>query len=171
MKKAFLVALSAWTMLLFFHASASAEAQIDPYFTQWASFQPGSSVTLVGWAVNKTETTAFVNTITLKQTGNEFLMLEISRKEEGVEPKVKSKKVQKYLESNDKTEFRGQEEISVNGKKLKCSRHTLIYMDKSGNEFIRFEYWFHPEIPGAAKISASAGSERVNQTAVGWEKK
>lgn len=148
----------------------------DPYYKQWARFKVGSSVSLTGTAEEAQGKSSFRQTITLKEVQSDYLMVGISRVE-GAKKTDKSKKVEKFLDSKTKYEDLGQEEITVAGKKFKCQRKKLTYFYDDGKVMMSFEYWFHPDIPGAAKIlsqapdpSGKAGS-KVTQTAVSWQKK
>jgi len=156
--------------------TAAAEPE-DPYYTQWVSFMPGSKVTLVGRVEDKAGVSAFSQTIVLKEIRSDYLVIEISRNEEKKESIAKKKTVSRFLNKTDKTEFRGQEEIDIAGKKLQCQRYTNTVTDDSGKEMMVFDYWFHPDIPGSAKIvgrssyDPSVGTMTATQTAVSWEKK
>jgi hypothetical protein len=173
MKKTGLITLSILMFVFLVPVFTSAAEPEDPYYKQWASFKTGSNVTLVGRAEDTKGIEAFTQTITLKEIGNDYLMIEISRKMETSGPIVKNKKVDRFISRTDKIEFRGQEEIDVAGKKFKCQKYTLTITDDSGKEMMRFDYWFHPDIPGAARIVAqsSSGTSTATQTAVSWEKK
>jgi hypothetical protein len=177
MKKTGLITFFILMFVSLVPAFTSAAEPEDPYYKQWVSFKTGSNVTLVGRAEDTTGIEAFTQTITLKEIGNDYLMIEISRKQEKSGPIVKNKKVDRFLSPTDKIEFRGQEEIDVAGKKFKCQKYTLTITDDSGKEMMRFDYWFHPDIPGAARIVAqssyppNSGTSTATQTAVSWEKK
>ncbi len=79
-------------------------------------------------------------------------MIEIARKEEKSKLIVKNKKVDRFLAKTDKAEFRDQEELTVAAKQLKYQRCTNTILGDLEKEIIKFDYWFHPDIPGAAKI-------------------
>jgi hypothetical protein len=179
MKRSGRITLSALMWVFLAAATAFAAGPEDPYYKQWSSFKAGSSVTLVGRAEEKTGVEAFTQTITLKELGNDYVVVEIARKEEKSGSLVKSKKVGRFLGNTDTVKYRGQEEIDVAGKKLACQRYTDTYMDDSGKEMMTFDYWFHPDIPGAARIASQSsyganlgiGTSTVTQTAVSWEKR
>jgi hypothetical protein len=149
----------------------------DPYYRQWSQFKVGSSVTLTGTATEDPQgVSSFKQTITLKEVKSDYLMVGISRVE-GSKHTDKSKKVTKFLGKTDKLDNLGQEEITIAGKRFKCQRYKLTYFYKNGKEMISFTYWFHPDIPGAAKIFAQAKNQAgkttgtATQTALSWEKK
>ena len=148
----------------------------DPYYRQWASFKVGSSVTLAGTAQESQGESNFKQTLTLKEVKGDYLMLAISRME-GSKSTNKPKKVDKYLSKNSKMADLGQEEITVAGKRYKCHRYKLTYFYDNGKEMLAFTYWFHPDIPGFAKVFAQSRDPETNhmdsatQTAVSWVKK
>ncbi|MEW6659623.1 MAG: hypothetical protein AB1424_13260 [Thermodesulfobacteriota bacterium] len=157
--------------------AALAAGTEDPYYRQWASFKVGSSVSLDGTATSSSEgNSTFKQTITLKGVKSDHLVVQISRVE-GLRSTNKSKKVERFIGKKSKLADLGQEEITAAGKKFKCQRYKLTYFFDNGKEMMSFTYWFHPEIPGAAKIFAQAQDpagkiiDTATQTAVSWQKK
>jgi hypothetical protein len=157
--------------------AAFAAGTEDPYYRQWAQFKVGSSVSLTGTAASPSQgNSTFNQTITLNEVKSDHLVIQISRVE-GSKRTDKSKKVGKFLGKTDKLEDLGQEDITVAGKRFKCHKYKLTYFYDDGKEMISFTYWFHPDIPGAAKILAQAKNPTGNttdtatQTAVSWQKK
>jgi hypothetical protein len=179
MKKERFIKMSIVLMALLIPFWAAAAGIEDPYYKQWSSFKAGSSVTYVGRSVDNTGTESFTQTITLKELGNDRVVIEIVRKSDKAEMVKKSKKVDRFTADTDKIEYRGQEEITVAGKQFTCQRYTSRIMDDKGKEMMKFDYWFHPDIPGAARIAAESsygvdlglGKSEATQSAVSWEKK
>ena len=114
--------------------------------------------------------------MTLKEVKSDYLTVGIARVE-GAKKVDKSKKVEKFIDSKTKFEDLGQEEITLAGKKFKCQKKKLTYFYENGKVLMSFEYWFHPDIPGPAKILSQApdpdgkAASKVTQTAVSWQKK
>jgi hypothetical protein len=164
-------------LMLALPLAALAAGTENPYYTQWAQFTVGSNVSYTGSATSVSEgNSTFKQTITLKEVKSNHLMLRIVRVE-GSKSVDKSKKVDKFLGKKGKLEDLGEEAITVAGKKFNCDKYKLTHFDKNGKEMISFSYWFHPEIPGAAKIFAQAKdpagkiTDTATQTAVSWQKK
>ncbi len=156
--------------------AALAAGTEDPYYRQWASFKVGSSVSLTGTATESQGESSFKQTITLKEVKGDHLFLQISRVE-GAKSTNKSKKVDRFAGNKSKVADLGQEEITLAGKRYQCRKYKVTYFYDDGQEMMAFTYWFHPDIPGAAKIFAQARdpksktTDSVTQTAVSWVKK
>ena len=163
--------------VLAFPLVALAVAPEDPYYKNWAQCQVGSSVDLTGTSVSPSEgNSSFKQTITLKEVKTDHLVIHISRVE-GSKRTDKSKKIGRFISEKSKLKDLGQEEITLAGKKFKCHKYKLTHVYDDGKEMIVFTYWFHPDIPGAAKIlgqASDAAGETIDtttQTAVRWQKK
>jgi len=162
-------------LVLALPVTVSAFASENPYYQQWARFQVGSSVTSTGDAAETEGESSFKQTITLKEVKSDHLLVQISRME-GSKNVNKSKRIDKLLNKTRIADL-GHEEIAVAGKKYNCRKYKLTHLDDAGKEAMSFTYWFHPEIPGAAKIFALAKNpggkitDTVTQTAVSWQKK
>ena len=178
MKKVGLIVLCVSLCIFLVPIITSAAGPEDPYYRGWATSNVGSSVSLAGTADDSQGHSSFTQTITLKEFGNDHLVIQIARTENG-KSLVKTKKVYKFGDATDRIEYLGQEVIVVAGKSFNCERYTLTLFDKSGKEMMKFAYWFHPDIPGAARIvsQSSYGSDsglvttKATQTAVSWDKK
>ncbi len=169
--------LSTLLIVLAFPLVALAVAPEDPYFNNWAQFKVGSSVNLTGTATSSTSgDSTFKQTITLKEVKSDYVMIGISRVE-GSKQVDKSKKVERFIGEKSRLKDLGQEEITVAGKRFKCHKYKLTHLYDDGKEMISFTYWFHPDIPGAAKILGQASNpddktiDTTTQTAVSWQKK
>ena len=156
--------------------AALAAGTEDPYYRQWAGFKAGSSVSLTGTAMESRGESSFKQTITLKEVKGDQLVVQISRVE-GAKSTNKSKKVDRFIGKKSKLADLGQEEITLAGKKYKCRKYKLTHFYDDGKEMMAFTYWFHPDIPGAAKILGqsrvpnSPTLDTITQTAVSWVKK
>jgi hypothetical protein len=178
MKRKYLITLSALFLIFIIPFIANAAEIEDPYYIQWASFKVGSNTSLAGTADDSTGHSTFTQTITLKELGKDYLTIQISRKENS-KSIVKTKKVERFASKTDKVQYLGQEDLVLGGKTFKCQKYTLTIFDNAGKEMMKFDYWFHPYIPGAAKIVSSSnygadrglGTSSATQAAVSWEKK
>lgn len=149
----------------------------DPYYQQWARFKAGSSVNLSGSSVSSSQgNSSFTQTITLKEVKSDQIVIQISRVE-GSKHVDKSKNIDRFIGEKSRLKDLGQEEITVAGKRFKCHKYQLTHFYDDGKEMMSFTYWFHPDIPGAAKILAQAPDpdskaiDTTTQTAVSWQKK
>lgn len=163
-------------LTLAFPLVALAVGTEDPYYKQWAGCKVGSSVTLTGTAMESKGESAFKQTVTLKEVKGDQIVIQISRVE-GSKRVDKSKKVDRFIDKKSRLTNLGQEEITVAGKRFKCHKYQLTHFYADGKEMMSFTYWFHPDIPGAAKILAQAQNpaskviDTITQTAVSWQKK
>lgn len=170
MTKAGYIRLAALALMLLIPLVAHAAPQEDPYYTQWASFNVGSNTSYAGVVEEPPDVSTFTQTITLKGIGQDSLKIAISRIEnEKTVNKIKG--VDRFARATDKVQYLGTEDIMLAGKNFTCQKYILTIFDKEGKEYIKFIYWFHPDIPGAARIVSIAGENKATQSAVNWEKK
>jgi len=147
--------------------------QIDnPEFKGWASCKPGSSVThksaggtgpqggeqkTVLKSVNDTEAVLEVETI----INGKSLGKTMERK---VPAKVPADKAPKDMK-------KGEEEIEVAGKKMKCTTMEFDTTTANGKTF-HMKIWANDEIPGrSAKMEVSSENYKNTMIASSWEKK
>ena len=153
--------------------SLLAQDQVDnPEFKGWASCKPGSSVThkmsggtgpqggeqkTVLKSVNDTEVVLEVETI----MNGRSLGKTMERK---VPAKVAADKAPKDVK-------KGEDEIEVAGKKMKCTTMEFETTTANGKTF-HMKVWANDEIPGrSAKMEVSSENFKNTMTASSWEKK
>jgi len=170
MRKRVCIALPALFLILLIPFIVSAAGSEDPYYVQWASFKIGSNTSYAGSIEESTGVSSFTQTITLKEIGQDSLKVSIARIEN--EKTVnKLKQVDRFAGAADTVRSLGTEVIVLAGKSFTCQKYVLAIFDKSGKEIFQFAYWFHPDIPGAARIVSSGSGIKAMQSAVSWEKK
>lgn len=170
MKRTSFIRLSVLLLMLLIPVITNAAGQEDPYYVQWASFKIGSNTSYAGAVEEPTGVSSFTQTITLKEISQDYLKVSIARIEnEKTVNKIKN--VDRFARATDKVQSLGTEAIMLAGKSFTCQKYVLAIFDKSGKEMIQFVYWFHPDIPGAARIVSSGSGIKVTQSAVSWEKK
>jgi hypothetical protein len=146
--------------------------QVDnPEFKGWTGFKPGSTVThkISGQGAEGVEQKS-----TLKSIGDSEVVLELVRSmggrqvgeplERKVPAKVPADKAPKEIKKGD-------DEIEIAGKKLKCTTMEFETITGNGKTF-HMKVWAHDEIPGkSARVDVSAEGFKSSMVATAWEKK
>lgn len=144
----------------------------NPEFKGWAGFKPGSSVTFQVQVNQKP--LASEQKSTLKSVGDSEVVLEVAgivggqpagkAMEKKVAAKVPADKAPKDVK-------KGEEEIEVAGKKLKCV--TMEFDTTTANgKVMHMKVWANEEIPGkTAKVDVSSETFKSTMVATSWEKK
>jgi len=157
-------------MIIAMLLAALAQDQVDsPEYKGWASFKPGSSVTY------KYSPQEGGQKITLKSVGESEVVIETEIIYNGKPAgKAIERKIPAKIAAADapKDVKRGEEEIEVGGKKLKC--RTVEFERKlASGKTIAMKIWANDEIPGtgAQVQTLSEGGGKFSMIASEWEKK
>ena len=159
------------TTILFVLAALVQEQVDNPEYKSWAGFKPGSTVTYkvtggggVGAGEQKT---------TLKSVGETEIVLAIEFSMNGKVLKSNDRQVPAKVPADKapKEIKKGEEEIEVAGKKMKCV--TMEFETKTANDKVfNMKIWANDEIPGkSAKVEVSSDAFKSSMVATAWEKK
>lgn len=147
--------------------------QVDnPEYKGWAAFKPGSSVTHK--VQNNVNPQGGDQKTTLKSVGDAEVVVEVAMTlggqplgktmERKIPAKVPADKAPKDVK-------KGEEEIEVAGKTMKCVTMEFDTTAANGKTF-RMKVWATDEIPGkSAKVEVSSENFKSSMVASVWEKK
>jgi hypothetical protein len=161
------------TMLAMVFAVLVQDQLDNPEFKGWAEFKPGSSVTHK--ISTATGPQGGEQKSTLQSVGNAELVLDVEMSMGG-KPlgKIMERKVPAKVPADraPKDVKKGEEEIEVAGKKLKCTTMEFETMTPNGKT-IHMKIWANDEIPGkTARVEISGeGGFKSTMVASAWEKK
>jgi|GEM_PF-3356514 len=177
MRKTVLRAIVTAVFALPLLAAAGQAARLEnPYFSHWASLPVGKEVTGLGETRSIDGVKHYAWGHKLLEVHDDYVVLENERVSYDTnERTTKTIKLERYLGLRNLVEYGGTENVTVNGQVYSCEKYTIRYFGDSGRESLRFEYWFHPDIPGFAKFvmpSLPGDDEEIavsgTETAVMW---
>lgn len=148
------------------------QEQVDnPEFKGWSAFKPGSSVT---YKVQINQSPGAEQKLTLKSVGDGEVVLETEMSSNGqVIGKAMERKVPAKVpaEKAPRDVRKGEEEIEVAGKTIKCTTREFETTAANGKKF-QMKVWAADEIPGkAAKVEVAGEGFKNTMVASAWEKK
>jgi hypothetical protein len=139
----------------------------NPEYRGWSGFKPGSSVTFKYSPQNGEQTVTLVS-IDENQAVVSTVMSMNGKSTPAAERKVPAKVAAADAPKDMK---KGEEEIEVGGKTMKC--RTLEY-EKTlpGGKSVTLKFWIRDDVPGrAVRIESGTPAGKFTMTAATWEKK
>jgi len=160
-------------MMLTLAMALLVQDQVDnPEFKGWSGFKPGSSVTYK--VVTSLNPQGGEQKVTLKSVGDAEIVLETEMSMggqgagKGMERKVPAKVP---ADKAPKDVKKGEEEIEVAGKTMKCATREFDTITANGKKF-HMKIWASEEIPGmSAKVEVAGEGFKNSMVASAWEKK